>query len=291
MRELEMQIVSKVTEIREIVKAAKMAGKRVGYIITTGELHDGHVHLVDCLKVHADFIIVSNLSYNKQLIFTQEYYNNINPSTEHDAEVMRATGAVDVLFAPAPREIYPHGYANHTAVMVPGEVSESLCNVGREGIYLGVASLVMKHFQIIQPDVSMWGEKDYQQFAVCKKMVRDFMMPIEMISAPVKRMESGLAYASRNAALEPDELERANMLYKAMEHVKKGIEAGETDFDKLTDEANDMLAASGFIPNYIQVRIPETLKLATPEDKEMIVFGSAYLGKDRLVDTLRFSLA
>lgn len=283
-----MEIINTVADIRSAVKAAKMAGKRVGYIITTGELHEGHLHLVDHLKAHADYIIVSNLSYNKQLIFTREYYNSINPSTEHDAKVLEGSG-VDVLFASTSREIYPHGYKDHSMVIVPGEVSEGLCNVGREGIYRGVASLVMKHFCIIQPDVTMWGEKDYQQFAVCRKMVRDFMMPIEMISAPVKRMENGLAYASRNAALEADELNRANTLYKVMESVKEGIEGGEEDFDKLIDAGNDMLVDNGFIPNYIKVCEPTSLRPATMEDREMIIFGSAYLGKDRLVDTLKFT--
>lgn len=284
-----MDVIQSVDEIRSVVRAAKARGCTVGYIITTGELHEGHLHLVDHLKVHADFIIVSNVSYSKQLNFTMEYYNNTNPSTEHDRSVLEGNG-VDVLFAPPPREIYPHGYRNHTTVVVPGEISEDLCNVGREGIYLGVATFVLKHFNIIQPDVTMWGEKDYQQFAVCRKMVRDMMLPIQMLSAPVKRMDNGLAYASRNASLTEDELGRANMLYRAMSHVKTGIENGEEDFKKLASEARELLMDYGFLPDYIKVKVPDTLADAKPGDKEMIIFGSAYLGKDRLVDTLRFKL-
>lgn len=283
-----MRVVHKIKELREVVAKARKEGKTIGYQITTGNLHKAHAYLAEVLREHSDFVVVSNMGVANNLIFTKEAFRSPNPSTPDDEKIL-TPAQVDVLFAPPCAEVYPGGFRNLTEVHVPG-VSEGLCNVGRDNYFRYVASMVLKMFNIVQPDVAIFGEKDYQQFAVVRKMARDLSLPIRVISAPVIRYANGLAYASRNEALRSDERARAHYLFEAMDMVRKRIQAGEQDFESAIEGAKAFLIERGLLPDYIQVREPETLAPATPESSSIIVFGAAYLGPDRLVDTLRFKL-
>lgn len=279
-----MKVIHTVKEMRAFVKSIKKEDKTIGCVITTGKLHEAHAFLVSVAKRHCDIVIVSNAGSASQVSGVEDFIKP-NKSTERDRLVCEEAGA-DVLFAPSNAELYPEGPYDHTYVQVPG-VSEGLCHVGREGIYRGVATAVLKLFNIMQPDMSVFGEKDYQQFAVIRKMAIDLSLPVKVISAPVVRYSNGLAYASRNEDFNQEEIGKANSMFLAMDMVRKGIIAGEFDFATLIEQGKEFLMDRGLTPEYIEIREPLTLKTATPESKEMIIFAAAYLGPDRLVDTLR----
>lgn len=273
-----MEVVHTIAAVRRAVSKAKGEGKRVGYMITLGHLHDAHSLMVSILGEHADFLVVSNMAivYDTRALPDQPNY-----TTNADAKLVGDAGG-HLLFAPSHNEIFPHGHARNTEVVVPG-MGCVLCGATRPNVYKGVATTVLRFFNIIQPDVAIFGEKDFQQFAVVRRMVRDLHLPIEMLSVPTVRLPSGLAYASRNNALTPAELECAPALYRAMDHVREGILAGR-DIAELVAEGTDHIRVSGLRPDYLEVRNEETLEASGVAP--LRVFGSAYLGAVRLVDTL-----
>lgn len=279
-----MKVVNTISQVRKIIKEKKMQGMRIGYLVTTGHLHDAHVYLLTVLEKHCDYIVVSNMN-TESLIRSREYFYEVNPSTESDIQVLK-NSPCNLLFTPTLAEIYPYVASKQTHVVVP-EVTEGLCNTGgREGFFRAVATCILKLMNIVTPDVTVFGEKDYQQAMVAKKMIRDLNLPIDVITAPVMRHENGLAYASRNAVLNEKELSVANKVFEAMDMIKGRLLSGDKDFDKMEADANDFLLSYGFTPDFIKMREPETLARAHYDSTDLILFASAYLGADRIVDTM-----
>ena len=200
---------------------------------------------------------------------------------------MRAS-QVDLLFAPHVQAVYPHGESAHTRVEVPG-ISAILCGASRPGHFAGVATVVCKLLNMVQPDLAIFGEKDFQQLLVIRRMVADLAMPVEIIGVPTVREPDGLARSSRNGYLSPHERKLAPRLHDALQQTVAAINNGETDYARLERQAERSLREAGFKPDYFSVRRARDLAPPQPGDSGLVVLAAAYLGRARLIDNLRLT--
>lgn len=273
-----------IDDIRTQVRAWRAKGETVAFVPTMGNLHQGHITLVKQAAQKCDHVVVS--IFVNPMQFGQNEDLDAYPRTlEADSQALMAAGA-KLLFTPTPAIIYPKGLAQQTYVEVPG-ISDVLCGASRPGHFRGVATIVCKLFNIVQPDVALFGNKDYQQLLVIKTMVEDLSLPIEIIGVDTIREDSGLAMSSRNGYLTAEEKAAAPALKKAIDAMAQGILQGET-FEQVIDLAKASLVAAGFTPDYLEVRHADTLAKAKPQDKALVILAAAYLGKARLIDNLRF---
>lgn len=273
-----------IDDIRTQVRAWRAKGETVAFVPTMGNLHQGHITLVKQAAQKCDHVVVS--IFVNPMQFGQNEDLDAYPRTlEADSQALMAAGA-KLLFTPTPAIIYPKGLAQQTYVEVPG-ISDVLCGASRPGHFRGVATIVCKLFNIVQPDVALFGNKDYQQLLVIKTMVEDLSLPIEIIGVDTIREDSGLAMSSRNGYLTAEEKAAAPALKKAIDAMAQGILQGET-FEQVIDLAKASLVAAGFTPDYLEVRHADTLAKADPQDKALVILAAAYLGKARLIDNLRF---
>ncbi|WP_297894859.1 pantoate--beta-alanine ligase [Shewanella sp.] len=273
-----------IDDIRTQVRAWRAKGETVAFVPTMGNLHQGHITLVKQAAQKCDHVVVS--IFVNPMQFGQNEDLDAYPRTlEADSQALTAAGA-ELLFTPTPAIIYPKGLAQQTYVEVPG-ISDVLCGASRPGHFRGVATIVCKLFNIVQPDVALFGNKDYQQLLVIKTMVEDLSLPIEIIGVDTIREDSGLAMSSRNGYLTAEEKAAAPALKNAIDAMAQGILQGET-FEQVIDLAKASLVAAGFTPDYLEVRHADTLAKAEPQDKALVILAAAYLGKARLIDNLRF---
>jgi pantoate--beta-alanine ligase len=189
------------------------------------------------------------------------------------------------VFAPSAEEIYPEGLARQTRVVVP-EVSDGHCGASRPGHFEGVATVVTMLFNMVQPDIAVFGEKDFQQLAVIRKLVRDLMVPIDVIGVPTVREKDGLAKSSRNGYLSADDRKVAPVVYRTLRQLSDAIIGGRSDFEALASEEQQALAIAGLRPDYLNIVNSDTLKPASPDDKELTILVAAFLGTTRLIDNL-----
>ena len=277
-----MITVHTLAELRQAVRAAREDGQRIGFVPTMGNLHAGHISLVQrslddgCFTVAS--IFVNPLQFNDQGDLSR--YPRTLPA---DQEQLSAAGC-QLLFAPSVEEMYPEGQGIQTLVHVP-EVSAGLCGGSRPGHFDGVSTVVTKLFNQVQPDVAYFGEKDFQQVAVIRKMVNDLCAPIEIEAVPTARAEDGLALSSRNGYLTTAERAQAPALYQALNQVVAALQSGTTITDAVT-AARDWLDAQGLQTDYMEVRRQQDLKPASASDSEIVVLGAAFLGKARLIDNV-----
>jgi len=194
-----------------------------------------------------------------------------------------------LLFTPDVEEMYPNGMAGQTRISVPG-VSEGLCGASRPGHFEGVATVVTKLFNMVQPDLAIFGQKDFQQLAVIRALVRDLNMPIQIIGEPTVRAEDGLALSSRNGYLSAEQRSAAPVLYRSLQEIASAICAGERDFARLVDAAQQQQVAAGFRPDYLEIRESNSLRPATPEDRHLVILVAAFIGNTRLIDNLALDL-
>ncbi|EGM71473.1 pantoate--beta-alanine ligase [Shewanella sp. HN-41] len=273
-----------IDDIRTQVRAWRAKGETVAFVPTMGNLHQGHITLVKQAAQKCDHVVVS--IFVNPMQFGQNEDLDAYPRTlEADSQALTAAGA-KLLFTPTPAVIYPKGLAQQTYVEVPG-ISDVLCGASRPGHFRGVATIVCKLFNIVQPDVALFGNKDYQQLLVIKTMVEDLSLPIEIIGVDTIREDSGLAMSSRNGYLTAEEKAVAPALKKAIDAMAQGIKQG-VSIEQVTAEAKASLIAAGFTPDYLEVRHAYTLVKAEPQDKALVILAAAYLGKARLIDNLRF---
>jgi pantoate--beta-alanine ligase len=196
---------------------------------------------------------------------------------------------VDVLFAPTVEAIYPRGLEQQTFVEVPG-ISYMICGASRPGHFRGVATIVSKLFNMVQPNSAFFGEKDYQQVQVIKAMVTDLSMNLSVHAVPTMRHEDGLAMSSRNGYLTADERQIAPLIYQTITRIRESIESGRRDFNQLINTENNVLSQAGFKPDYIEIRDAFTLQPASFEGKELVILIAAFLGKTRLIDNIQVTL-
>lgn len=273
-----------IDDIRTQVRAWRAKGETVAFVPTMGNLHQGHITLVKEAAKKCDHVVAS--IFVNPMQFGQNEDLDAYPRTlEADSQALTAAGA-ELLFTPTPAIIYPKGLAQQTYVEVPG-ISDVLCGASRPGHFRGVATIVCKLFNIVQPDVAFFGNKDYQQLLVIRTMVEDLSLPIEIIGIDTIREASGLAMSSRNGYLTMEEKAAAPALKKAIDAMAQGIKQG-ISIEQVTEEAKASLTAAGFTPDYLEVRHADTLAKAETQDRALVILAAAYLGKARLIDNLRF---
>ncbi len=278
-----MRTVHTLKELRAILQGYRQQGKRIGLVPTMGNLHEGHISLVR-RALEASDVVVTSIFVNPMQFGAGEDLDTYPRTLQDDQEKLEAAGNT-LVFAPAPDEIYPEGLARHTKVVVP-EVSDGHCGASRPGHFEGVATVVTMLFNIVQPDVAVFGEKDFQQLAVIRKLVKDLVMPVDVIGAPTVREEDGLAKSSRNGYLSAEERNRASAIYQSMQTTASALTGGQTDYAALERAASNTLKNAGFRPDYYTIVNSLTLKPASPEDRELTILAAAYLGTTRLIDNL-----
>ncbi|MDR8014709.1 pantoate--beta-alanine ligase [Ectopseudomonas guguanensis] len=278
-----MNTVKTLRELRAAVAQARAEGKQIGFVPTMGNLHAGHVSLVEIAAQRADFVVAS-IFVNPLQFGAGEDLDKYPRTLAADQEKLLAAGC-HLLFHPDVAEIYPHGMGDQTRVSVPG-VSEGLCGASRPGHFEGVATVVTKLFNMVQPDLAVFGEKDYQQLAVIRALVQDLNMPIQIIGAPTQRAEDGLALSSRNGYLDAAQRSTAPTLYRSLQAIAEELRRGARDYARLIDGAQEQQRAAGFVPDYLEIRNAVTLRPAQVDDRHLVILTAAQLGGTRLIDNL-----
>lgn len=273
-------------ELRALVQQAKAAGKQVGFVPTMGNLHEGHIGLINQATAKTDFV-VSSIFVNP-LQFNDKSDLDRYPRTLNADQEKLSAAQCHVLFAPDVGEMYPHGQQNQSIVHVP-VVSEGLCGGSRPGHFDGVSTVVNKLFNMVQPDIAFFGQKDFQQVAVIRKMVADLNLPISIVSVPTMRAADGLALSSRNGYLTEQERITATGLYKTLNELAADLEQGQ-EIGNCIKNATKRLNSRGFSTDYIEVRRSLDLKPATAQDTDLVILAAAWLGKARLIDNIELSL-
>lgn len=273
-----MQIHDTISGLRAALKDAG----RVAFVPTMGNLHEGHIALMRQAQAHGDSV-VSSLFVNRLQFGPKEDFNTYPRTFEADCEKMAAAGVAH-LFAPDEKEMYPTPQAYH--VHPDPAQADILEGEFRPGFFRGVATVVLKLFSIVRPQVAVFGKKDYQQLMVIRNMVREFALPIEIVPGETVRAADGLALSSRNGYLSEAERAEAPRLYRALDAVRRALQAGERDLARLEQRAMAELRASGWSPQYVAVRKQLDLQLPVAHDSGLVVLGAALLGSTRLIDNL-----
>ena len=259
-----MQTISTIEALREIRREWQLAGKRIGFVPTMGNLHAGHLSLVSEAKKHADIVVVS-IFVNPLQFGADEDLDNYPRTLEQDSQQLAEMG-VDVLFTPSVDAIYPRGLEQQTFVEVPG-ISYMICGASRPGHFRGVATIVSKLFNMVQPNSAFFGEKDYQQLQVVTRLARDLDLPIEVVGCPTIREEDGLAMSSRNLMLSDRARTWAPELHRAMEEMSEGLRAG-GNLEVLRAVAVKRIERAGFTQvEYLDLRSADRLELMTTPDR------------------------
>ena len=276
-----MLIIETLPLLRQHIRRLRQEGKRIALVPTMGNLHDGHMKLVDEAKNAAD-VVVASIFVNPMQFDRADDLARYPRTLQDDCEKLNKR-KVDIVFAPAPDQIYPHGTDSQTWVEVPG-LSDMLEGASRPGHFRGVATIVSKLFNLVQPDVACFGEKDYQQLAVIRKMVADMGYDIEIIGVPTVRAKDGLALSSRNGYLTSDQRKIAPGLSKVMNAIAEKLRTGDNDIHEIIAVAEQELNSSGFRADDIQIRDADTLLEVSPASKRAVILMAAWLGQARLID-------
>ncbi|ROL78580.1 pantoate--beta-alanine ligase [Pseudomonas protegens] len=282
-----MNTVKTVRELRAAVARARSEGKRIGFVPTMGNLHSGHAALVAKAAQRVDFVVAS-IFVNPLQFGAGEDLDKYPRTLTADQEKLLEAGC-HLLFAPSVEEMYPDGMAGQTRVSVP-QLSEGLCGASRPGHFEGVATVVSKLFNMVQPDLAVFGQKDYQQLAVIRALVHDLNMPIQIIGEPTVRAADGLALSSRNGYLSAEQRAIAPVLYRSLSQIAQAIRDGERDYPTLVAEQQQQLEAAGLRRDYLEIRHGQNLRPATAEDRDLVILVAAYLGATRLIDNLHLDL-
>ena len=276
-----MLIIETLPLLRQHIRRLRQEGKRIALVPTMGNLHDGHMKLVDAAKASAD-VVVASIFVNPMQFDRPDDLARYPRTLQDDCEKLNKR-KVDLVFAPAAAEIYPHGIENQTYVDVPG-LSTMLEGASRPGHFRGVSTIVSKLFNLVQPDVACFGEKDFQQLALIRKMVADMGYDIEIIGVPIMRAKDGLALSSRNGYLSAEQRKIAPGLHKVMNSVAEKLAAGERNLDEVIAIAAQELNEKGFRADDIQIRDADTLLDLTENSQRAVILMAAWLGEARLID-------
>ena len=278
-----MHIHPTIAGLREALTAERRQGKRIVFVPTMGNLHAGHIALMTHARAHGD-IVVASIFVNRLQFGPNEDFDQYPRTFEADCQQLMGAN-VDYLFAPNEQELYPTPQ-QYTVEPNPAHVN-ILEGAARPGHFGGVATVVLKLFNIVQPDAAVFGKKDYQQVMVIRNLVREMALPIEIVRGETVRAEDGLALSSRNGYLTPEQRAEAPRLSAELRKIRAAIQAGERDFAKLEAAAMAELSAHGWQPDYITVR--RQLDLQLPQggaDEELVVIAACRLGTPRLLDNL-----
>ena len=283
-----MEILTGIAEVRERVAHWRRGGEPVACGPTMGNLHSGHISLIDLARQHGQRFVAS-IFVNPMQFGPNEDFNHYPRTPERDAGMLEQAGC-DLMFLPDVGEMYPEGAGRATRVEVPG-LSEILCGAFRPGHFEGVATVVAKLFNIVQPDVAVFGEKDYQQLAVIRRMARDLCLPLRVVGAPTVREADGLAMSSRNQYLDAAERAVAPAIHAELQRAVVAAVGGRVPLEVIESEAAASLARAGFSLDYFTLRRASDLEPPAAGDRDLVVLVAARLGRARLIDNLRFSRA
>ncbi|MGH1543114.1 MAG: pantoate--beta-alanine ligase [Arenicella sp.] len=278
-----MNKVNKISSLRAAIKSAKEQKKRVVFVPTMGNLHEGHLDLVRRAQKEGDFIVVSIYVNPMQFGENEDLANY--PRTESDDARLLGEMDVDLLFLPDDDAMYPGDISQHTRVDIP-TITTKYCGEQRPTHFRGVATVVARLFNIVQPDCAIFGKKDYQQLFVVRQLVNDLAFPIEIVGSETTREESGLAMSSRNGYLTDEERQVAPMLFQVLTDLAAEVEQGAKNLQDLTDKSKQRLEKAGFEPHYLEVCRRSDLTAAEADDKELVILIAAKLGETRLIDNL-----
>ncbi|HEY6515590.1 MAG TPA: pantoate--beta-alanine ligase [Steroidobacteraceae bacterium] len=279
-----METVTTIAAVRERVRRWRKEGSRVAFVPTMGNLHPGHVSLIEMARRHGDRFIAS-IFVNPMQFGPNEDFAHYPRTPTQDASMLADAGC-DLMFMPDVVEIYPNGSERATRVEVPG-LSSILDGEFRPGHFEGVATIVAKLFHIVEPDVAVFGEKDFQQLTVIRRMVVDLCMPITIIAAPTVRDPDGLAMSSRNQYLTDEERSKAPVIHQTLLAAVERLRAGERDFAAIERAAVETLEQAGFRPDYFSVRRADDLGIPAADTRHLVVLVAARLGRARLIDNLQ----
>ena len=279
-----METVATIAAVRDRVRLWRTQGQRVAFVPTMGNLHAGHISLIDLARKRGDRFVASIFVNPMQFGPNEDYAHY--PRTPTNDERMLTEAGCDLMFMPDVAEIYPRGYEHDTRVAVP-ELSAVLDGEFRPGHFDGVSTIVAKLFNIVTPDIAVFGEKDFQQLAIIRRMVADLCVAIEIVGAPTVREADGLAMSSRNQYLTAEERKVAPTLHQALQRAVARVKSGDADFSAIEADELETLKKHGFRPDYFTVRNTKTLAPADGDARHVVVLVAARLGKARLIDNLQ----
>jgi pantoate--beta-alanine ligase len=282
-----MQVIQDPQLLRQEITKLKQQGEMIGFVPTMGNLHQGHLTLVNTSQQHANISVVS-IFVNPMQFNNADDLANYPKTLAEDCEKLAQAG-VDIVFTPSASVIYPNGLNTQTFVEVPG-VSDCLEGELRPGHFRGVSTIVTKLFNLVQPDIACFGEKDFQQLCVIKQMVADLAMPISIIAVPTVRETSGLALSSRNGKLTAEQKSIAPILATVMNDLAKQVQHAPQNIPALIRAASEKLEQSGFKTDKIHVVDPLTLSSITSSSQQAVVLMAAFLGTTRLIDNIMVNL-
>ena len=275
-----MRVIDTIAEMQQQANTWRREGLRIGFVPTMGYFHEGHLALMRHARKRSDRVVVS-IFVNPTQFGPNEDFDRYPRDMERDLK-LAAQIPVDVVFAPTVEEMYPERYQTYVEVM---DITQPLCGAKRPGHFRGVTTVVAKLFHIVKPHVAIFGEKDYQQLVVIKRMVADLNMPIEIVPMPTVREPDGLAMSSRNWYLTPEERKVAPALYRALKKAAEAVQAGATGREAEEIVKRELEKVPQFELQYVEAVHPETLE---PVDKPpMVIAAAAFLGKARLIDNIK----
>jgi pantoate--beta-alanine ligase len=279
-----MDTVTTVAAVREQVRRWRSEGRRVAFVPTMGNLHAGHLSLIEAARRHGERFIAS-IFVNPMQFGPNEDYAQYPRTPTKDADMLTAAGC-NLMFMPDVAEIYPNGSERATRVDVPS-LSRVLDGEIRPGHFEGVSTIVATLFHIVEPDVAIFGEKDFQQLTIIRRMVADLCMAVEIVGAPTVRDSDGLAMSSRNQYLTPAERQVAPRIYQTLQAAANRLQAGDTEPSSIERTGVEALAKAGMKPDYFSVRRAQDLGAPAPDTKHLVVLTAARLGKARLIDNIQ----
>ncbi|HCB69493.1 MAG TPA: pantoate--beta-alanine ligase [Persephonella sp.] len=277
-------LVKDISEMKSIIRELKKEGRSIGFVPTMGYLHEGHISLIRASKKENDITVVS-IFVNPLQFGKNEDLDRYPRDLERDMEICRREG-VDYLFYPSYEDMYPEGFS--TYVVVEG-ITEKLCGAFRPGHFKGVTTVVTKLFNIVKPDRAYFGKKDYQQFKVIQKMVRDLNMDVQVIGCPIVREKDGLAMSSRNKYLSENERKAALSISRSLFEAKRLFDQGVDDVNRLKEEIKRIVLAHPEVREiqYVEIVDPETLESKEKAEKGDIIAIAVFVGDTRLIDNIQ----
>ena len=273
-----------VAALRAQVGDWRRQGRRIGFVPTMGNLHAGHFALVDLARQHSDHVVAS-IFVNPTQFGPNEDYARYPRTPDSDIEGLRAAGC-DALLLPSVEEMYPFGTMGCVQMHVPG-ITDILCGAHRPGHFNGVAQVVARLFNIVQPDVAVFGRKDYQQLQVIRYMATEMSFPVGIVAAPTLREADGLAMSSRNQYLQGDERQTATFIHRTLQRMREQCGYG-MPIDRIEDEARQHLEMAGFVVDYAEIRRADLSRARAPDEPGLLALIAARLGRTRLIDNLEF---
>lgn len=282
-----MRIVETSPILRREIRRWKQEGKRIAFVPTMGNLHDGHLTLIDQAKQQAD-IVIASIFVNPMQFDRQSDLANYPRTLQEDCEKLKRK-SVDLVFTPSAAEFYPEGMDNQSYVEVP-EISTMLEGASRPGHFRGVATVLTKLFNLVQPDIALFGEKDYQQLQLVRKLVTDLSFDIQVVGVPIVRAKNGLALSSRNNNLSADELKIAPQLFAIMQKAGEKLADSPAAATGLIGEMEESLRQAGFTPDELFIRDADNLGELTVSSRRAVILMAAWLGQTRLIDNLQVEL-